>query len=141
MDGTGCLRARAGSSPPLSPTAARNAGAADSYPDQLSDPMLTLQALPEWYQLAVTCGHCRHLAPLDRWELARKVGKQTVIASLVPKLRCAKCGKGDVEGHLIMLVEHGIPIANPTDIRGDLLGIQVPEQDSCEGSAQEDLPR
>ncbi|MEY9562259.1 hypothetical protein [Sinorhizobium fredii] len=85
----------------LSGAAARRAGAADPNPDQLSDPKLTLQALPEWYQLAVSCGHCKHVAPLDRRELARKVGKQAVITSLVPKLRCAECG--NKKGNKLML--------------------------------------
>lgn len=58
----------------------------------------TFKNLPEWNMLAVHCRSCDHVAPVNRWEFARKVGKQTVITSLLPKLRCQRCAiKGDCE--------------------------------------------
>lgn len=71
------------------------------HPEDLHDPQYTFATLPEWYRLAVRCGQCNHIAPLDRRELARKVGKSTVIASLLPRLKCEKCGNRD--GNILRL--------------------------------------
>lgn len=75
---------------PLPLVATIREGAA--YSEDLHDPQCTFATLPEWYRLAVSCGQCKHVAPLDRKELARKMGKNTLLTSLLPRLRCAKCG-------------------------------------------------
>ncbi|AYG76796.1 hypothetical protein QDY28_25130 [Rhizobium sp. BR 362] len=80
---------------PLSPP--RTKIGPDPYPEILKDQKWTFANLPEWNTLAIRCRSCDRVAPVDRWEIARKHGKQTVIANLLPKLRC-ECGvKGDCE--------------------------------------------
>jgi len=69
----------------------------DPYPEVLDDPEYTFATLPEWKMLAIHCKSCDRVAPVDRWEMARKHGKQRVITMLLPKLRC-QCGvKGNSE--------------------------------------------
>jgi hypothetical protein len=69
----------------------------DRYPDVLDDPEYTFASLPEWKTLAIHCKSCDRVAPVNRWEMARKHGKQCAITTLLPKLRC-KCGaKGKSE--------------------------------------------
>lgn len=63
----------------------------DQYPDVLDDPEYTFASLPEWKTLAIHCKSCDRVAPVNRWEMARKHGKQCVITMLLPKLRC-ECG-------------------------------------------------
>lgn len=52
---------------------------------------MTLAQLEEWYVLGGRCAVCRREGFVDRWELARRFGKHSVIASLMPRLRCTVC--------------------------------------------------
>ncbi|AYM66169.1 hypothetical protein G6L68_25125 [Agrobacterium fabrum] len=81
---------------PLSPPRALKVGP-DPYPEELNDPKWTFASLPEWQTLAIHCRSCDRTAPVDRWEMARQHGKQTVITSLLPKLRCECKVRGDCE--------------------------------------------
>ncbi|PTV70217.1 hypothetical protein [Agrobacterium pusense] len=75
----------------------------DPYPEVLDDPEYTFATLPEWKTLAIHCKSCDRVAPVDRWEMARKHGKQRVITMLLPKLRC-QCGvKGNSEWRMGMM--------------------------------------
>lgn len=53
----------------------------------------TFEQLEQWYVLGVRCGRCGRYAVLDRYGLAKKWGKSTVISSLANRLRCqsAEC--------------------------------------------------
>ncbi|MBY3314689.1 hypothetical protein [Rhizobium laguerreae] len=63
----------------------------------MNDPKWIFASLPERHKLAVHCKSCDRVQPVDRWEMSRKHGKQTIVTSLLPKLRC-DCGvKGDCE--------------------------------------------
>jgi hypothetical protein len=75
----------------------------DQYPDILDDPEYTFASLPEWKTLAIRCKSCDRLAPVDRWDMARKHGKQCVITMLLPKLRCQCGAKGNSEWRMGML--------------------------------------
>lgn len=69
----------------------------DPYPEVLNDLKSTFGSLPEWNTLAIHCLSCNRMKPVDRWEMSRQQGKQTVISCLLPKLRC-ECGvKGNSE--------------------------------------------
>jgi hypothetical protein len=75
----------------------------DQYPDILDDPEYTFASLPEWKTLAIRCKSCDRLAPVDRWDMARKHGKQCVITMLLPKLRCQCGAKGNSKWLMGML--------------------------------------
>jgi hypothetical protein len=75
----------------------------DQYPDILDDPEYTFASLPKWKTLAIHCKSCDRVAPVDRWEMARKHGKQRVITMLLPKLRCQCGAKGNSEWRMGML--------------------------------------
>lgn len=53
---------------------------------------LTFDRLEQWYDLGARCGRCEREGWLDRWELSRKWSPGAVFLSLVPRLRCLKCG-------------------------------------------------
>lgn len=53
---------------------------------------MTLADLAEWYVLGGLCSKCAHKGWIDRWEVARRHGKRTIIVTLMPKLRCTACG-------------------------------------------------
>ncbi len=42
--------------------------------------------------LAGSCSKCNHFGWLDRWKIGRTFGKQVIIVTLMPKLRCTSCG-------------------------------------------------
>lgn len=53
---------------------------------------MKLADLAEWYALGGKCAACTHKGWIDRWELARRYGKKTIIVTLMPRLRCTACG-------------------------------------------------
>lgn len=56
----------------------------DAYPDVLDDSEYTFASLPEWKTLAIHSKSCDRVAPVNRWEMPRKHGKQCVITVLLP---------------------------------------------------------
>lgn len=73
---------------PLRPIATKRDG---THTKIFNEPRWTFDSLQEWKTLAIRCKSCDRVQPVDRWEMARKHGKHTVITSLLPKLRC-ECG-------------------------------------------------
>lgn len=53
----------------------------------------TLGDLAEWEGMVAFCGNvdCKRKRPLDRWALQKRLGKETKISSIGPRLKC-KCG-------------------------------------------------
>jgi len=85
---------------PLKPQKVRTG---QPYPEVLDDPEYTFASLPEWKTLAIHCKSCDRTKPINRWEMARKHGKQRVVTMLLPKLRC-QCGvKGNSEWRMGVL--------------------------------------
>jgi len=52
-----------------------------------------LGELAEWEGMVAFCGDpkCKRKQPLDRWALQKRLGKQTKISTIGPRLKC-KCG-------------------------------------------------
>ena len=57
-----------------------------------SDYEHTLGGLPQWYELNAFCSACRRSLPIDRYELARRVGGGVKVRLLAGKLVCKGCG-------------------------------------------------
>ena len=91
MNGRNQMTCELAPDPPESLKQRKGKNGIDPYPDVLDDPEYTFASLPEWKTLAIHCKSCDRVAPVDRWEMARKHGKQCVITMLLPKLRC-ECG-------------------------------------------------
>lgn len=53
---------------------------------------MTLAQLEEWYVLGGKCARCAHKGLVYRWEVARRFGRNSLIAALAPRLRCTSCG-------------------------------------------------
>ncbi|MDP9811365.1 hypothetical protein J2W42_004229 [Rhizobium tibeticum] len=63
----------------------------------------TLGSLPEMYVLVAACPLCLKSAPIDRWELGRRLGKRAPLANLAKRLKCSGFGnhagnRGDARG-------------------------------------------
>lgn len=61
----------------------------------------TLGTLEEWYVLLGNCYACDHIGLLDRWELQRRLGRDTRIKALEHRLACTKCGNRLFNGFCI----------------------------------------
>ncbi|WP_136617088.1 MULTISPECIES: hypothetical protein [Mesorhizobium] len=61
----------------------------------------TLGSLAEWYVLFGNCYACEHIGMIDRWELQRRLGRDTRIKALEVRLVCTKCGNRDHNGFCI----------------------------------------
>ncbi|MGO4441578.1 hypothetical protein [Rhizobium sp. RAF56] len=62
----------------------------DRKPERV-DPEERLQDVAGWEILFALC-KCEHFAEVDIRRLKRKFGADTVLRTLEPKLKCAKCG-------------------------------------------------
>lgn len=82
---------------PPEPLRQKSKNPAENYSEVLNEPRWTFDTLQEWKTLAVHCKSCDRVQPVDRWEMARKHGKHTVITSLLPKLRCECGSRGNSE--------------------------------------------
>jgi hypothetical protein len=61
----------------------------------------TLGTLEEWYVLLGNCYACDHIGLLDRWELQRRLGRDTRIKALEVRLVCTRCGNRNHNGFCI----------------------------------------
>ncbi|BCH07379.1 hypothetical protein MesoLj131c_16370 [Mesorhizobium sp. 131-3-5] len=61
----------------------------------------TLGTLEEWYVLLGNCYACDHIGMLDRWELQRRLGRDTRIKSLEVRLVCTRRGNKEHNGFCI----------------------------------------
>lgn len=52
----------------------------------------TFASLPEWVVLGGHCSSCEREGWVERWELERKFGRDSLISELRPLLRCMRCG-------------------------------------------------
>jgi len=52
----------------------------------------TFGTLPEMFVLVAVCPFCRKSAPIDRWEIGRRMGKATTLANASRRLKCSGCG-------------------------------------------------
>ncbi|MEI3807604.1 hypothetical protein V6R85_24080 [Agrobacterium sp. CCNWLW32] len=103
MNGQNRMTCELAPDPPVPLTPPKVRTGPDPFPEVLNDPKWTFGNLPEWNTLAIHCLSCDRVKPVDRWEMSRQQGKQTVITSLLPKLRC-ECGvKGNSEWRTGML--------------------------------------
>lgn len=65
---------------------------APAYSGDVTDHSLKLGGSMEWETIGARCGSCEHEIWLDRYELQRKYGRDLVLYSMIPKLRCRRCG-------------------------------------------------
>nr|WP_080635665.1 hypothetical protein [Rhizobium leguminosarum] len=52
----------------------------------------TLATLPQWYVLHARCRICHHETSIDRWEIARRCGRDLSLAEVANRLKCQGCG-------------------------------------------------
>ena len=68
---------------------------------------VAFQDIPEWYALGARCFRCKHAGYLDRWELARRYGRDRMIITLEAKLRCTRCENRDANDFVLAKIGRG----------------------------------
>lgn len=51
----------------------------------------SLEDVEQWFDVYGKCFVCGHVGRIDRWELARKFGKNWPVLKMMPNLRCTRC--------------------------------------------------